>query len=165
MGRSFNYARGAKTIPPVQSLRYATGQTFKKYALVVDDANGEIVECGADPTAVLGVTMQAANSGLGYGEANSADTVVATGRLQEVSTVIADRNSEFSARGVNGGTDPVTPLQSHIGEQYGVSKIGDDWVIDLAETTTKVVEITDIISENGQQFFLCKFLEAVLSRP
>lgn len=168
MGRSFNVARRTGTTAPrVQSIAYATGQTFKAYALVVLNTSGEVVECGADPTAVLGVALQAAGSGPGYGLPNTAETTVVTGRLQEVVVALADREQEFSARGVNGGTDPVVPLQTHIGEQYGVAKVGNDWVIDFAETTTKVVEITDIVPGEGGSagFFLCKFLEIRMGRP
>lgn len=167
MARGFQYARGAKTVPYVQSCAYATGQTFLKGALLVKNSAGEVVECGADPAAVYGVAAQDAGSGLGYGAANSAQTTVVTGRSQEVSVVVADRTSQFSARAVNGGTDPVIPLQTHIDEQYGVVKVGNDWVIDMAETTAKVVEIVDIVEPQGGQagMFICKFLEAVLGSP
>jgi hypothetical protein len=66
-------------------------------------------------------------------------------------------------RGVNGGTDPVTPAQTNINEQYGVVKTGDDWVLDLAETVAKVFEIVDIDIDN--KIFFCKFLESVISLP
>jgi hypothetical protein len=52
------------------------------------------------------------------------------------------------------------PLQTHIGEQYGVAKVGNDWVIDFAETVAKVVEITDIVPGDGN-FFICKILKTV----
>lgn len=167
MARGFQYARGAKTVPQAQSCAYATGQTFLKGALLVKNSAGEVVECGADPAAVYGVACQDAGSGLGYGAANSAQTTVVTGRSQEVTVVVADRTNQFSARAVNGGTDPVIPLQTHIDEQYGVAKVGNDWVIDMAETTTKVVEIVDIVEPQGGQagMFICKFLESVLGSP
>lgn len=164
MPRGFNVAKVPNgEAPQVQSLKYATGQTFTNRALVVDNANGEVVECGADPVSVLGVAMQGAGTGPGYQLANSDVTAVVTGRNQEVSVAIADRSTIFSARGVNGATDPVIPLQTHIGEQYGVAKVGTEWVIDFAETVTKVVEIVDIDIDGN--FFLVKFLEAVLARP
>lgn len=166
MGRSFNYARSAKTVPTIQSIEYKSGATFKKLALVIDDTNGQVDECGADPASVLGVALEGVATKLGFGEPYASQTVFATGREAEVSVCIADRLTEFSARGVNGGTDPVAPLQTNIGEQYGVAKVNDDWVIDLAEITAKVVEITDIVLEaDGTGFFICKFLESVLSRP
>jgi hypothetical protein len=163
MGRSFQPARGAKTVPQVQSIAYTTGQTFKKGAVLIDVAAGTVSECGADPDAVRGVALEAAGSKPGYDVANSSVATVFTGRLQEVSMALADRTTEFSGRAVNGGTDPVVPLQTHIGEEYGIAKVGDDWVIDMAETTAKVVHITDIRPEDNA--FLFKFLEAVLAQP
>jgi hypothetical protein len=162
--RGFNPARRTgTTVPRVQSMVYATGQTFKDGALVVKNANGEIVECGADPAAVEGVALAAVGTGYGYGLPNSDVTNVVTGRLQELPVAIADGEQEFSARAINGATDPVLPLQTHIGEQYGVAKVGDDWVIDMAEVTTKVIEITDTMPETNR--FLCKFLATVRGRP
>ena len=168
MGRGIQVSKmgtGGDSVPEVQCFRYATGQTFKIGALVVDDAAGEIVECGADPVSVLGVALQGAGTGPGYDVANAGETTVYTGRMQEVSVAVANRRSRFTSRGVNGGTDPVLPLQTHIGEQYGVAKVGNDWVVDLAETTTKVVEITDVYGYDGLNLFEWKFLEAVLARP
>lgn len=158
--RGMNYARGRNNAAPrVQCMAYATGQVFKAQALVVLNANGEIVECGADPVAVLGIALNGAGTGPGYDLPNSSVTTVVTGRVQEVSVLIANDTDEYYARGVNGATDPVLPLQTHIGEQYGVAKVGNDWVIDFAEVTVKSVEITDILPESNH--FVFKFLKTV----
>jgi hypothetical protein len=61
------------------------------------------------------------------------------------------------------GGDPLLPAQTHINEQYGVVKVGDDWVLDIDEVTAKVFEVVDIDIDN--RIFFCKFLEAVLSLP
>jgi hypothetical protein len=163
MGRIIQPARNAKTVPQVQSVAYANGQTFTKGALLVDDTNGNAVECGADPASIWGVALEDAGSKLGYGYANPSQTTVVTGRAQEVSMAVADRDTVFSGRGVNGGTDPVLPLQTHIGEPYGVVKVGSDWVIDFAETVNTRLRIVDIRTEDNT--FLFKFLEANLARP
>lgn len=164
MARGFNVARRTgTTIPRVQRLAYETGQVFKTGALVVLNANGNVIECAADPTSVTGVALQAAGTGPGFDVSDASQTVVTTGRTAEVSVAIADDEQEFSARGINGGTDPVLPLQTHIGEQYGVAKVGNDWVIDLAEVTVKVVQITDINADNNM--FLCKILDSVRTIP
>ena len=163
MGRRFIPARNAKTVPQVQNLQYSTGQVFKKGALVVDVANGEIVECGADPVSILGVALEDCDSKPGYGVPNAAQVTVTTGRVQEVAVAIANRTQEFSGRGVNGGTDPVIPLLTHIGEKYGVAKVGNDWVIDFSETVATRLQITDI--DINTNLFLFKFLEANLARP
>lgn len=164
MAYGINVARRTgTTVPRIQVMAYATGQTFKAGALLVKNAAGEVVECGADPAAVEGVAAQGAGTGLGYDLPNASQTVVVTGRAQEVSVYLADDEQEFWIRGVNGGTDPVLPLLTHIGEQYGTAKVGNDWVLDIAEVTAKVFEITDI--EPSTNRFLVKFLDAVRGRP
>lgn len=162
MGRRIQPARMIGTgVPSVLSGAYTTGQVFKRGALIVFVAAGTLSECAADPAAVSGVALENAGSKPGWDAANSPTSV--TGRLQEVSYAVADRHTVFSMRGVNGGTDPVTPLQTNIDEKYGVLKVGNDWVLDLAEVGALVFEVVDIDADN--KIFFCKFLEAVLSVP
>lgn len=164
MARGFNVARRTgTTVPRTQSVAVTAAQTFKAGALVLTTAAGTISECGADPTAVRGIALQDAFTGPGYDVSDASKTVVFTGRPGECVVAIADDEQEFSARGVNGGTDPVIPLQTHIDEQYGVVKVGNDWCIDFTETTTKVVQITDIATEDNS--FLCKFIDTVRQVP
>lgn len=169
MGRIFQPARlqNSSGVFEVQSMRYDAAETFIKGACVVEASDGEIVECGADPASILGVSLAAVNSYPGYEVANDNLVTVRTGVTQEIPIVIANRATIFSGRGVNGGTDPVTPLQTHIGEQYGVVKVGSEWVIDVSDTTALRVEVVDITEALGPKvgFFLFKFLEAILARP
>lgn len=163
MARGFNLGRLPSGTPNIVSYKYTASQTFKKGALVVDVAAGTVSECGADPASVLGVALEAAGSKPGgTGIANS-PSYITGGSNNEVSVCIADRSQVFTCRGVNGGTDPSTPAQTNIGEEYGVAKVNDDWVLDLAETTAKVCEIVDI--DIDQKLFLVKFREAVLALP
>lgn len=155
--------RTGTTVPRVQAMRYATGQTFKAFAWVVIDTNGEVVECADGATSITGLALQGAGTGPGYDLPDASRTVVITGANQEVSVALADREQEFSMRGVNGGTDPVVPLQTHIGEQYGLKKVVNDWVIDFSNTTDKAVQITDIFVDDS--FFAVKVLESVLAQP
>lgn len=162
MARGIRHARvGGTGVPNVQSVAYTTGQTFKKGALLVFVAAGTVSECAADPTEVSGVALEAAGSKPGFDAANS--PTVVTGRVQEVDMLVADRMTTYSMRAVNGATDPVTPLQTYLNEQYGVAKVGNEWVLDIAEVTAKVFEVTDIDIDN--KIFFCKFLEAVISLP
>lgn len=161
MARGFNIARTPSGTPNVQALRVTAGQTFQKGALVIDTAAGTISECGADPATVLGVAMQGAFTGPGNNNADS--PTVITGQSVECSVCLADRSAVFSCRGVNGGTDPVTPLQTHIGESYGSAKVGNDWVLDLAEVAVKQWHIVDI--DVDQKVFFVKILEAARSLP
>lgn len=160
MGRFIKPARiPAGGLEDIQAMSYDVAQTFKIGALLIVNANGEVIECSADPTAVTGVSLAAANSGPGYDASNSPSVI--TGRERVVSVAKANRQTVFSMRGVNGATDPSTPLLTNIGEQYGVLKTGDDWVLDLAEVTVKVFEVTDIDVDN--LVFFGKFLQSVIS--
>lgn len=160
MGRKFIPARVNAGIPSVLSGVYTTGQTFKEGALLIYVAAGTLSESGADPSAeIAGVALENAGSKPGYDAANS--PTVVTGRVQEVSFAKADRTTVFSGRAIGASVDPAVPLQTHINEQYGVAKVGNDWVIDLDETSAKVVEIVDIDIDNKIFFF--KFMEAVIA--
>lgn len=163
MGRRFNIARLPTGTPNIISVRVTAAQTFKKGALVVDTAAGTVSECGADPARIYGVALEDAFSKPGgTGIANS-PSIITGGTNNECSVAVADRMTVFSGRAVNGGTDPVIPLQTHIGETYGVVKVGNDWVIDMAEVTTMSVTIVDIDVDNN--LFLFKFREAFLALP
>lgn len=163
MGRSFNLARTPSGTPNVVNYQYTAAQTFRKGALVVDTAAGTVSECGADPTSVLGVALEAAASKPGgTGIANS-PSYITGGNSNEVAVALADRSQVFSCRGINGATDPLTPTQTMIGEQYGVAKVGNDWVLDQAEVTTMSVEIVDIDVDN--KIFFVKFMESRLALP
>lgn len=167
MGRSFNtLRRTGTTVPRIQAMVVKTGETFKPYAVVVTDVDGNLIEVANGAVSILGVALAGAFSGPGYNlpDSNRTNTLI-QGALAEVSVAIADREQEFSARGVNGATDPVLPLQTHIGEQYGIIKVSNDWCIDFANVIDLAVEITDIFPSPEGNFFACKFLEAVLVRP
>lgn len=162
MGRRIQPARMIGTgVPSVQSVKYTTGQTFKKGALLVWQAAGEVSEAGADPALVAGVSLEDAGSKPGWDAANSPTQV--TGRVQEVSIAMADRHTIYSMRGVNGGTDPVTPAQTDIDTVFGVAKVGNDWVLDTAEITATIFEVVDIDIDN--KIFFCKFMESRIQTP
>ncbi len=172
MARRFDtYRRTGTTVPRIQALLYDIGQTFSDHALVYITGTGNVSECGANPATVAGVALNAIGTQPGFDVANSTLTVVYTGREGRVSVAIADSEQEFNARGVNGATDPVTPLQAHIGQQYGVLKTaGGDWVINIADQVNKVVQITDIQLDankggDNNSFFVCKFIPGVRQIP
>lgn len=146
--------------PAVITGVYTSGSTFLKGALLVINSSGELAECGADPTLVNGVALEAAGSHPGYNIAGGVTQV--TGRTAEVSYVPADAVQVFSMRGVNGGTDPSTPALTNIGESYGALKDANGiWTLDLAETTTLVFTIVDI--DIDQKIFYCVFNAAALA--
>lgn len=164
MGRKFIPARiPSGEAPDVQSMQHDSAETFKNGAVLIYESGntGEVVEGGADPTPIVGVALQDADSGPGWDMGHSPTQV--TGRVQEVSVAKANRVTVFSGRMVNGATDPVTPALTDIGKLYGVLKSGNDWVVDQAETSNTRVEITDVDIDNKVVFF--KWMEAHLAVP
>jgi hypothetical protein len=156
MGRGFQPARIPNgEAPSVLAIIATAAQTFKRSSLVKQTAAGTISERTAVGDKVTGVALQDAFSGYGSNAANS-PTVITGQNLGETSVAIADAVSVFSCRGVNGGTDPVTPVQANIGVSYGVAKTGGgDWVLDTANTTNLVCEVVDIDAD--AKIFFVKF--------
>lgn len=154
MGRTFNTARfPSGEAPSILAIVATAAQTFKRGALVKQTGAGTISERTGVADLVTGVALQDAFSGYGYSAAN-APTII-TGQTAEVSVAIADAVTVFSTRGVSGGTDPVTPTQAHIGNSYGVAKVGNDWVLDIANVTNLVCEVVDI--DVDLKMFFVKF--------
>jgi hypothetical protein len=161
MGRLFQPARFSPGIVPlVNSKQYTTGQTFKKGAVLIYTAAGEVSEGGADPTPIAGVSLEAAGSKPGFDAANSPTQF--TGRVQEVSMAMADRITTWTGRMTNAGVD-VVPTQTMIDELYGIVKVGNDWTIDQTDVVNTRLEIVDIDIDNKIFFF--KWLEAQLANP
>lgn len=155
MGRTFNTGRmPSGEAPSVLSIAITAAQTFKKGALLKQTAAGTVSERTAVTDKCTGVALQDAFSGYGSGAAN-APTII-TGQNLEASVAIADAVTVFSCRGVNGGTDPLTPIQADVGVSYGVLKTGGgDWVLDKANVTNLVVEVVDI--DVDAKIFFVKF--------
>ena len=129
--------------------------TFIRGAAVLIDTDGEIIECSADPTVILGFTAAANLSAPGYDAANS--PTVITGRQNEVVVYLGESTNIFACRGVNGGTDPVTPATTNIGESYGILKDANGvWTLDLAETTVKSMTVVEI--DVDQKIFYVKMV-------
>jgi hypothetical protein len=145
-------------VPLIGMYELASAQTFKRGAFVYLDTDGLLATCGSDPTTILGVALAAANTVPGKDAANSPTEV--TGLLNRVSVAIANDATVFSMRGVNGGTDPLTPTQTMVGESYGSAVDGNGvWYLDQAESSTKSLLIVDVDITN--KIFFCKFLSAV----
>jgi hypothetical protein len=167
-GFAFYDRPGTTGVPNMQSCKYKTSEPVLLGSLVLKDSNGEITVFGGGTDAVVyGVALEAAATKLNYGEPFAGQTTVATGRVQEVSVCVADEVSQFSARLEDGSTNIVVPLQTHIGESYGVAvDANGDWFVDTSETTTKIVKIVDIVEALGPKlgFIVVKFLPAVITQ-
>lgn len=155
--------REGTTVPVVRWMKYKTGEVIIEGSLTVTDANGEQTLCGADPATVRGVALQAAGREVGKQFDFDSQVVARTGYSQNISIAIAEPGIEFSGAMYDGVTYQ-TPVQTHIGEQYGVVKLASGvWVIDHADVVNVVVEITDIVEAQGGDpgFWLFKFLPSV----
>src|SRR6266850_2656830 len=123
--RTFNVA---KTIhgnsPWTLTFPEAASQTFKLGALVALDSAGNIAECGADPTGILGVV--------------AADASGTTGA--DVTVWIADDETVFV--GNLSGTS--TSDRRDVGKDFGVVKTGNNWLIDKTDLANRRVVIVDL---------------------
>jgi hypothetical protein len=168
MGRIIQPARMPfAAAPEVTPLQYTTGQAFIKGAVLVYDSGGNagnVIEGAANPTPIVGIALEAPASKPGF-SVNFDSTVVArTGTVTKVSVAKANRITVFSARMVNGGTDPVVPANSDIGAKYGILRTGaTEWVINQADTVNTRVEIIAIDATLFVVLF--RFLEANLAQP
>lgn len=160
MARKFQPARFAgASAPEVQSMQYDVAQTFKKGAVLVYEggATGEVIEGAADPAAIVGVSLEAADSKPGFGVGNASTVVATTGRAQEVSVAKANRQTIFTGRGSS------APALTDIGVAYGIVKSGDDWIVDKADVVNTRVRVIDVDVDNALFFF--RFLESALAQP
>ena len=151
MYKTFTPVRApAGTVPRVKRGKYKTGEAILNGTVLQHDANGELIIAAADPLDIVGVAAQPAGTGPGFGMADS--PAVVTGRDQEISYWDANEQQEWVGRAENAGV-LTAPLQTNIGESYGLINNGGEWRIDLTETTNKRVYITDVDLKEGLWYF------------
>ena len=155
-------APGGNGVPVVGSKFFTTGQTFKNGAVLIPDAaTGRVIEGASAAVTIIGVALEDAGSKPGASLNFDSLVVARTGQVQEVSVAMADRLTVFSSRMINGGTDPVTPVQADQNKKYGLIRTAaGEWAVNQADVTTVAVIIEDIDIDNKIVFW--KFLEAVL---
>jgi hypothetical protein len=153
---------GGSGVPDVSSMFFTTGQTFKNGAILIPDAaTGRVIEGASAAVTVIGVALEDAGSKPGLSLNFDSLVLARTGNVQEVSVAKANRTTVFSSRMINGGTDPVTPVQADQNKKYGLIRTAaGEWAINQADVTTVAALITDIDIDNKIVFW--KFLEAVL---
>jgi len=145
-------------VPDVISGKYKTAETIVQGSLLAHDANGElIVHLGGSALDVAGVALEGAATKPGWDAANS--PTVFTGRVQEVSYAQADLDTVFTIRAESGGTI-TNPTQTRIAEEYGVIKSGNEWRLDLTDTTDKIFRVVDI--DLNENLWFVKFIAAAL---
>jgi hypothetical protein len=163
--RVFKPARNAGgNVPEMRRCLVDSAQTFKKGAVVLTAADGELEEGGANPASILGIALAAVGSGLGYGMANESQITVFTGRVNEITVAIANGNTIFSGALRNGATEE-TVAQALIGDTYGITEDADGiWYVDVTKNAANQrVQIVDVDTDLNMVLF--KFLTANLQQP
>lgn len=162
------YIKAARTVsgnvPRIAQRLYATGQTFKIGAVLVFDGSKNVIEASATPTTAVGIAAEPAGTHPGQSPANASQTLQVTGLTQKVAVYDGNDDTVYSMRGVNGGTDPVVPVQANVGAKFGVVKDANGiWALNIADTTNLMFEVVDIDITNN--IFFCKFLTSALVLP
>lgn len=137
-------------VPSISRLPVKAAEAWNPGAALVVDANGELTECADDPASIKGFALKSPATGPGFDAANS--PTVITGR-EDTCEFVPAKDHIFIGRGVNGGTDPVTPTATMVGEQYELAGNGDDWYINIAGTASPCVQITRVDIDNKLFFF------------
>lgn len=122
----------------IQEYPEASGATFVEGAVLVANASGEVDEAGVDPSTILGFALQDAGSG----------PVVGFVRVG-----VAAAESTFWIPGT------VAPLQTHVGDAYGlVADTDGAWILDISETVNTRAVVEDVDVDRG--LFLVRILAA-----
>lgn len=151
---------GGSGVPEIEALLY-TGTSIVLGSLLVW-SSGYVDVAGADPTEIVGLSLQAYATNPGYDAANSPATI--TGRTGSVSVVRPNQQTTFLATLTNGSSATATPAQTDVGVQYGVTAYSGVWTVDKNKTGGSArVEVVgfDTTLYGGVVFF--KFLAAYLS--
>jgi hypothetical protein len=132
-----------------EGLKYATAfgeelnQTYTRGAPLVRDASTKELEewaGGTDASLIVGFAAsdasETAGTAVGYYEAN--DTFIGEGTLID-------------------GTDAVALAASHIETEYSLVKSGNNWLIDVADTTTPIVKVIEAVDAVGDYNARVKF--------
>jgi hypothetical protein len=116
------------------------GSTFSLHALVVLDGSEEVDECGADPSAVLGVA------------ADPAASVIETGFIR---VFVADAQTLYACSASS------TPTEDNLDQNYGAVKTSGVWLVDLTETTADVWRPVRLLTQGNDTLLLCRFVQGV----
>lgn len=149
-------------VPGTRRISQVNGQTFVTGAVLVYNA-GQVQEGGVNPTEIIGIALQGADTNPGFGAANSPSVI--TGRVQAVTVAIASSQVTFAASLTNGSSTLVAPTQADVGAQYGITAYSGIWTVDKNKTAgnarVEVVGFDVTVYSPGIVFF--KFLASVLS--
>lgn len=132
-----------------------SGETFKRGAVLVDGGNGEVDEAAANPSAIIGVSLNAAAD---YAwQYNTPGTVVP-------SMPFATADQEFRGTYTDGTSSSavvVADVDALIGATRGVTKDSDTgyWIVDSTkDASNQRVTITGVEGEDGDSNIPVRFV-------
>lgn len=154
----FQIARsGGAAAPEVRWLAY-TGTIVRGEVVIYDTGNVKVA--GANPTGIVGVALQANDTGPGFDQANS--PVVSTYRQAKMCIAMANRTTIFRGKLTNGSSTRIAPVAADVGVVYGITAYSNVWTVDKNKTggdaRVQVVGFDDLTDD---VFF--KFLEAAIT--
>ena len=137
------FLRAGNREPVVISYTPASAEDFLAGALVVYNTSTDVIdECGSDPGSVLGIALADA----------AAKTLYADGK---VPVAVLDPDVVVCL------ASSTTPVEGHKYDAgYGVVKTGNNWLLDISETSAKVFQVIDVDIANG--IFFCRAIASVL---
>ena len=148
----------------IQGWKYSGG-TWAIGAVMTINA-GLAQEAAATPVAnILGIALQAVDTNLGFGAANSPLQV--TGRKSTVSVAMANSRTIFRGSLVNNSAVVVAPQDSDVGTKYGVSKQGGVWCVDknLTGANGCVIVVGYNLTTPDGGFVFFQFVASTLALP
>jgi hypothetical protein len=154
----FQVVRSGTGTAPVVRYLTSTGAFIRGDVLIYD--TGLVKVAGADPTAIVGVAMQAYETAPGYNQANS--PTVNTYRASKVCVAAATREATFRGKMTNGSSTRVAAAVTDIGISYGITAYSGVWTVDKNKTAGDIrVRVVGFDDLTGDAFF--KFLEAAIT--
>lgn len=119
-------------VEPITRLAY-TGTPAIVIGTVLAWSSGYVAVAGADPTEIVGISLQAVDTNPGFAAANAPATI--TGRSSTVSVSRpAYGTIVYGANLTNGSSTIVAGAQTDVGVQYGITAYSGKWTVDKNKT-------------------------------
>lgn len=145
-----NFGCQPANVYPANRVRYfpvTAAQTFIDKALVVL-TTGALVECGADPAAILGIALAPASMGLATGGSIWGGT--------SIPVFVLTPEDEIW---MGSSTTPV--FATHVTVAYGIVK-STNWLVDVSDTSNTRVVVVGVSNTPQQEGFYVRFTAANL---
>lgn len=149
-----NFAIQAMGNYPPDRVRYLPVKAAETFIVgaMLKLSSGEVMECGADPSAWTGIALAPATLGLASG-----GSVFGDSRGTKMIPVFIP--TPIDTFFVSSATTPV--LTTHFGVAYGVVK-STNWLLDISETSATIFEVIDVSNSPQQEGFFCRPLASRL---